>query len=183
MKLSCLVAATFVALISIASRNANATTGLWSTNGAGCMPDDESIQNNLYGYSSGAIGFKSDFLLPLAIRVFCPVNMTPTSSLTQFRMVYSSAGSGPTATGVVSMRLFRVSKATGSIQTVFSFASNGTDQFGANCPSGPNVNCTSHGFTHTYDFVNFMYYVEVDLAMSSPVLLTMLNFLNLSLYQ
>ena len=145
-------------LLMLAPHEAAGQGPRWVMDGAGCVPVQSAIQDDLYIIVAGRIKFKPQ--KTGSITVMCPVSVGVGSVNRIFVSYLDSSGPGTAAHVVAALR--RIRKTDGHVSTVEDFVFNSNNEsvtqysFRGDGPSSEDG--------HTLDDANFYYYVQVVLV-------------------
>jgi hypothetical protein len=154
------------AFVTIAALSGSASAGyqnLWSTAGAGCVPVGQTSSAHLVFNSAGDAGFVAGTVGEIILT--CPVVPTVDSANALGITYRDTDGNGTGATIIAALR--RKSIATASVMTLASINTDsqsvvtGYARLGTLLGSG----CTPI----TFDFKNYVYYVQINIRRSSTV--------------
>jgi hypothetical protein len=132
---------------------AHAITPVWSITASSCVPDAESIRLDRYTTAGPTVAHR-DANVDL-IQLMCNISDPPFQG-GDWDLVITYRDSTGTGTGARLIgRLLRVSRLTGVQNAVVTFNSNNT--------AATTMVKGSIGFTHTFDFDTYYYYVLLQL--------------------
>lgn len=138
---------------------------LWSSVAAGCVPIDDSIQNDVYssGSAGPAVGFKTG--VTGDIELVCPIFFSTTHGNPAAAFATFRDADGTATAAQVTVKLYRMAwDGTGFIQTLATIDSN------------TSATTTTHqmfdAFSSTFDFDLSMYWMGIKISRTNSALTT-----------
>ena len=129
--------------------------------GAGCVPDDLSINNQLYAQFSGGISFASG--MTGTVTLHCPItNADAIGSSPPGIVLYYTDSVGDTNNKVV-FTLYKMSKSTGALTLVNAVDTHSTP----GCTTRGSFGSCTLLTTSTFDPANYLYFFAVTLKRNS----------------
>jgi hypothetical protein len=157
-----MMVAAFIMVMALSGSAFADYQNLWSTAGAGCVPVGQTSSAHLVFNSAGDAGFVAGLVGEIILT--CPVVPTIDSGNGLTITYRDTDGGGTRATIVATLR--RKSIGTGSIISIASINTDtgpvvtGYSTLGTSLsPSGCNL--------FTFDFTNYVYYVQINIRRSS----------------
>src|SRR5262245_29058890 len=127
----------------------------WSSFGAGCTPGDPALQSDGYTIVAGSVGDRS--ANTDVVTLYCPVLPNPSeTNPTVIGLTYLD--SSRISASSVEAQLILMNIATGNISNV-----NGAFVMSDTTPIVTIKNYREATFSHTLDFVQYRYYVRINL--------------------
>jgi hypothetical protein len=137
-----------------------------STIAAACVPGDPAIQANRYFVTAGSVKHQQG--ATGLITLYCPIPPTVAEGGGTYNglfMTYSVTGLTAVVNAEITAQLLRVDNSGNFSPVLVNF--NSGDPVHVNSSVGGSY--IEHTFNHTYDFLNFFYYVRVDINRSDDL--------------
>ncbi|NEO01350.1 MAG: hypothetical protein F6K50_39910 [Moorea sp. SIO3I7] len=161
MKKALLIGALLAQTTTFGASKALAQVPDWVMDGAGCVPIDSAIQQDLYLITAGRIKFKPE--KTGSITVICPVSVN-VKNANNISVSYRDS-TGRSTNARVTAALRRIRKRDGAVNTVSGLVFNSdTRSETAYTFEGSS---TSSESGHTFDHFNYYYYVQTALVRRS----------------